>query len=450
MVNPVNDADDFSKQLVALGFKVFLVKNQSRSEIRESIINYGEYVNDNPEVALFYYAGHGIQSSGINYMIPINANITREWEVQDECIKVDAVLRMLQSYCNPANIIILDACRNNPYARSFRGGDKGLTNQQYNFTGSIIAYATAPGNTASDGEGRNGLYTQELIKALQIPGLSVEDVFKRVRINVSRLSNKQQIPWEDSSLMGNYYFNENKLIPNSEVFTPAKISEETELPVIVELPSAEKRLVRLHISSSPDNNLASTFEIMHANSQEIDLGLLGDFKSFGVSSFGKGNSAEISIRKGYEYQDTTFYIPNMKLFRRASDAFNKTGISIIDSLIENMKSNIDFTLLVEGHTALGGSSETNMRLSEVRIKSIRDYLTDNGIRKNRIRGNFYGDTRPIVMARTREVALENGRFEFRLIKTSLNVLLYFETDDNTINGNEIKKPRKIRELLEKS
>jgi uncharacterized caspase-like protein len=108
------------------------------------------------------------------------------------------------------NIIILDACRNNPYVKSSsRSMGQGLAQPESAPSGSIIAFATAPGKTASDGVGANGLYTQELIKAMRKPGLSIEQIFKEVRINVSKLSSDKQVPWENSSLMGDFFFRKN-------------------------------------------------------------------------------------------------------------------------------------------------------------------------------------------------------------------------------------------------
>jgi uncharacterized caspase-like protein len=104
------------------------------------------------------------------------------------------------------NIVILDACRNNPYGSKRGIGAGGLAQPDNAPKGSIIAFATAPGKTASDGDGINGLYTQELIKALRKPGLSVEQIFKEVRVNVIKTSNNQQTPWENSSLLGDFYF----------------------------------------------------------------------------------------------------------------------------------------------------------------------------------------------------------------------------------------------------
>lgn len=204
--NPVNDAIAVSKTLQELGFKVLTKLNVTRSALRQTILEFEERIANDPGVGLFYYAGHGIQSDGTNYLVPVDAEISREYQIQDECIRADHVLRMMAMLDNPMNIIILDACRNNPYYRSFRSANRGLAQPTVAPTGSIIAFSTAPGRTASDGDGNNGLYTQELISAMKIPGLTLEEVFKTVRIRVSSLSRGEQIPWENSSLMGDFFF----------------------------------------------------------------------------------------------------------------------------------------------------------------------------------------------------------------------------------------------------
>ena len=207
--NPANDARAMSAELQRLGFEVQGYTDLTRKEMRSAIHDFGDKIRASKGIGLFYYAGHGLQAKGINYLVPVDANIEREYDIEDECIKADIVLRMMEMYDNPMNIIILDACRNNPCARSFRSVDLGLAQPESAPTGSIIAFATAPGKTASDGDGENGLYTQELIKAMRQKGLSIEQVFKKVRINVLKLSDEKQSPWENSSLTGDFYFNPN-------------------------------------------------------------------------------------------------------------------------------------------------------------------------------------------------------------------------------------------------
>lgn len=204
--NPINDAKDVSIELHNLGFEVTLKTDVSNVELKNSIRSFGEKVKESPGVALFYYAGHGTQFEGKNYLIPIDANIKYQYEIEDNCVRADQILRMLKFLDNPMNIIILDACRNNPYSSDVRSQSNGLAVPDIAPRGSIIAFATAPGKVASDGQNRNGLYTQELLKALRKPGLSIEQLFKEVRVNVINISNGDQIPWETSSLVGEFYF----------------------------------------------------------------------------------------------------------------------------------------------------------------------------------------------------------------------------------------------------
>ncbi len=204
--NPANDAKAITIELEKAGFEVMSYTDLDRRGMRNAIHEFGDKLNASKGVGLFYYAGHGLQSQGINYLVPVSAEINREYDIEDECVKADLVLRMMELYENPMNIIILDACRNNPYARSFRSLGRGLAQPESAPIGTIVAFATAPGKTASDGDGENGLYTQELIRAMRIPGLTIERLFKQVRINVLRESNREQSPWENSSLTGDFYF----------------------------------------------------------------------------------------------------------------------------------------------------------------------------------------------------------------------------------------------------
>lgn len=200
--NSVNDAIDISAKLKKLGFDVTLRTDITLKQMLRALTEFGDKVQDGAEI-LFYYAGHGMQVRGRNYLIPVDAEIHTESSVGSEAVDVDQLLEKL----SPArlSLVILDACRNNPFERRFRGGGQGLA-QISAPTGSLIAYATAPGKTAADGDGRNGLYTSELLKAMDVPGSKVEDVFKRVRSNVVKRSGEAQTPWESSSLTGDFYF----------------------------------------------------------------------------------------------------------------------------------------------------------------------------------------------------------------------------------------------------
>jgi uncharacterized caspase-like protein len=203
LVNPVNDAQDMAVALRSVGFQVIERTDATQKEMNRAITQFGEKLNADT-VALFYYAGHGVQVKGKNYLVPVDAEITGESSIRAETVDVDAVLDQLSA--SDLNVVILDACRNNPFERRFRSISGGLA-QMDAPKGSLIAYATAPGKTAIDGSGRNGVYTQELLRQIRTPGLPLEAALKNVRRSVARATNDQQIPWESSSLTGDFYFN---------------------------------------------------------------------------------------------------------------------------------------------------------------------------------------------------------------------------------------------------
>ena len=205
--NPVNDARAMARVLGDLGFEVIAKENLDQKEMKRAIRDFGRKLGQGG-VGLFYYAGHGVEVDGVNYLVPLEAPITFEDDVEIEAVDVNMVLRKMASAANRLNIAILDACRNNPYARSFRSTARGLA-QIDAPSGTLIAYAAKPGGVALDGEGENGLYTGALLDAMQLPGLRIEDVFKRVRVVVQEQSGMQQVPWESSSLTGDFYFNLN-------------------------------------------------------------------------------------------------------------------------------------------------------------------------------------------------------------------------------------------------
>ena len=202
--NPVNDAQAMAAAVKACGFTVTRLENATRSQMREAIRAFGAKIAEGG-VGLFYYAGHGMQVKGRNYLIPVGADIAQEDEVEGEAVEVDAVLAKMETARNRLNILILDACRDNPFGRSSRSSQHGLATMDAP-TGTYVAFATAPGRTAADGSGANGMYTHALLRQLKNPGLKLEDVFKRTRAEVLEASGQKQTPWENSSIVGDFYF----------------------------------------------------------------------------------------------------------------------------------------------------------------------------------------------------------------------------------------------------
>ena len=203
--NPINDAQAISNALGELGFKVRTVIDADKRGMEQAIRSFGKQLRDRKGVGLFYYAGHGMQLDGENYLLPVNINPDTEDDVLYDGVPLGKLLAQMKSAGNGINVVILDACRNNPFARSFRSTSRGLA-QVVAPTGSFISYATAPGQIAADGSGENGLYTSKLLKHMVTSGIKLEDVFKRVRVDVQRESNSQQVPWDASSVTGDFYF----------------------------------------------------------------------------------------------------------------------------------------------------------------------------------------------------------------------------------------------------
>ena len=206
--NPVNDANDIAASLRKHGFDVKTVINGTKRQMDEAISDLRKR-SDKNSVALFYYAGHGIQKDGVNYLVPIDADLQDAADVEYDCTDVNRVLANMESSGCTKNIIILDACRNNPFERSWSRalGTRGLAFVN-GAKGTIIAYATSPGDVALDGDGqRNSPYASAFLNALEVPGLKITEFFPEVQAEVAKNTGGAQIPWVSSSFIGSFYFN---------------------------------------------------------------------------------------------------------------------------------------------------------------------------------------------------------------------------------------------------
>ena len=204
LLNSVNDATAVAKVLEKAGFTVDLKLNATQKQLQDAVSVFGDRLKAGG-AGLFYFAGHGVQIKGRNFLMPVGSDIKREDEVPYKAVDVQQVLDKMETAKNRINVVILDACRDNPFARSSRSGGGGLSQVDAPI-GSLVAFATAPGSVASDGRGTNGLYTQHLLANIERPGLSIEEIFKRVRLGVRLDSNGGQVPWESTSLEGDFTF----------------------------------------------------------------------------------------------------------------------------------------------------------------------------------------------------------------------------------------------------
>jgi len=206
--NPVNDANDISAVLNHLGFSVDKVLNGSLVQMEEAVERLKEKLSSEEKAyGFFFYAGHGVQSGGENYLIPVDANIINENYLRTRAVSVQAILDDLNDARNGLNVVVLDACRDNPFGWS-RSGTRGLSIVNRQPADSIIVYSTSAGQMASDGDGRNGLFTSQLINNLATPGLEVKEVFNRTGADVARVSNNQQIPAIYSQFFGTAFLGE--------------------------------------------------------------------------------------------------------------------------------------------------------------------------------------------------------------------------------------------------
>jgi caspase domain-containing protein/uncharacterized protein DUF3108 len=203
--NPANDARAIGEALRAMGFAVTLKLDAGRAEMTTATQAYVQDLAKKKSVGMFYYAGHGVQLAWRNYMLPVDVQIETVADIQKQAVEVNSLLEGIKRANNALNVIILDACRDNPFD-SLKGIDQKGLSQMDAPPGTLLAYATSPGNVASDGAGEHGLYTEHLLREIKVPEAKVEDIFKRVRLGVRRISNGRQIPWESTSLEEDFYF----------------------------------------------------------------------------------------------------------------------------------------------------------------------------------------------------------------------------------------------------
>jgi tetratricopeptide (TPR) repeat protein len=204
--NPINDVRAIKIVLEQLGFTVLKYEDCSQNTMKRAIDKFGKQLKTK-DVGLFFYAGHGVQVDGYNYLVPINAKLENENDAEYDCVRAGRILAKMESAGSRTNIVILDACRANPFERAWRRGEKGSGLAFMNApSGSLIAYSTAPGKTALDGSGENSPYTRALLQHIDKPDITIIQMFQRVRSIVMKQSDKKQIPWESTSLRGDFYF----------------------------------------------------------------------------------------------------------------------------------------------------------------------------------------------------------------------------------------------------
>jgi len=210
--NAEKDARDMAQTLRGLGWEVVDLYNSSQRDMGRAIAKF-EGLLMTAEAGLFFYAGHGIQANGDNWLVPIDADVEAEVDLQYEAIGARNVLTAMKNADVPVNIVILDACRDNPLKKRTRSASRGLKAPEVpsGIRGTTILFSAAPGEVAQDGpQGGNGVFTGKLLAELKRPGQTLEEVFKATARGVNAATNRSQMPWFNSSLSGDFYFNEAK------------------------------------------------------------------------------------------------------------------------------------------------------------------------------------------------------------------------------------------------
>ena len=247
--NPVNDARDMAKTLRTLGFNVIELIDGNLQQMNDAINEFGSKLEKDKGVGLFYYAGHAMQSKGLNYLIPVKANIRRETDLKYNALDVGKVLDEMAYADNGLNIAILDSCRDNPLTKKLNSKEKGLARLTNVPTGLLISYSTSPGKQAQDGTGRNSPYTRYLMQSMKQSNVPLELVFKNVTKLVKLETKGKQIPWISSSVDTDFYFSKDDKTATGVVNAETILWNE-----IKQTPSVE--LYRVYLMKFPDGLFA--------------------------------------------------------------------------------------------------------------------------------------------------------------------------------------------------
>jgi len=364
--NPVNDARAIGSTLQQLGFDVTLLTDADQRKMERTIREFGDQLRQRKGVGLFYYAGHGMQFDGENYLLPTDINPSTEDDVRYDAVPLGKMLARMRSADNAMNVVILDACRNNPFSRSFRTFSPGLA-QVNAAAGTFISFATAPGQVAADGDGNNGLFTGKLLEHLQTPGLKIEEVFKRTTTDVYTASNQRQAPWVQYSVIGDFYFTPREITPAIVGAKPKEfLSQQTELAKDVAL-SGEAAM----------KQLLETKECIGCDLQEAYL-VRTDLRN--------ANLSKANLTKAY-LRDTDLREAKLREADFRESNLVKSDLTGADSALSDLRSailtyarlrktnlyfaNLNGADLVEADLSNANLNFTNLRLSDLSSANLR-------------------------------------------------------------------------------
>jgi hypothetical protein len=335
LTNPVNDANGMAQLLKQAGFQVDAQIDATHDQLQSSVAEFGTRIKD-PKVkfALFFYAGHGVQLDWRNHLIPINAKVMSAEDVRQQSLDISVLLSYMGQVKNKSFLVILDACREDPFAGTYRAPVKGLS--QFDApAGSLLAFSTAPGSVARDGEGSNGLYTGHLLRELAVKGAKIEDAFKRVRLNVRMESNGQQIPWESTSMEDDIYLFESTRKQLSDAEQDELLEKEIAAWMRVKSSNDPNRLadfIREYPSGSTSELAQSRLNrLLAAQRSQLPSEKLQKIHWFGNGFLNLSTASEESYTAPMRIAPTPYYL-GFDEFRRNYTAGDEFGFSVINGL----------------------------------------------------------------------------------------------------------------------
>ncbi len=312
--NPGNDAKAMAETLRKLGFAVIELRDGNKRQMAAAIQQVRERLQGKQGIGMLYYAGHGLQLDWHNYMVPVDAQLRAAGDVPTQTVDVNAVIEAFKVAGNRMNILVLDACRDSPFASSGAATGKGLA-QLDAPPGTFLAFATAPGNVAEDGDASSGtghgLYTRYLLQELGRPIAKIEDVFKRVRLNVRQQSGGRQVPWESTSLEEDFFFNDGATVKPADLERQARdatkqLSKEQQRDLIFAREKAAWDQIK--DSKNPDD--------FYAFLKEFPNGLISEIAATTLESLAASKITYVADRNGivqtreprYRVGDTYGYV----------------------------------------------------------------------------------------------------------------------------------------------
>lgn len=292
--NPVNDAEDIGSLLETCGFTVLSRIDSTHQEMDQALDEF-QVALETSDVGLFFFAGHGVQIKGENYLAGVDVKVKDEITAKHSSLALNRVIEVMDNSACATSIVILDACRDNPFTRAWSRSmeDRGLA-PVYAPRGTLIAYATSPGQKAGDGRGRNGDYTAALLQHLATPDCSIETMFKRVRNTLGAATEQQQISWEHTSLAGEFFFNLS-LSVRIDIYDKTALSDK--LFVLDDAKTSHKVVHELKSSNWYRQNAAiDSFTVDVANQESTDtLFVIG--RNLYQAACGKANEAILYIER---------------------------------------------------------------------------------------------------------------------------------------------------------